>query len=587
MRLVSLISTVIIIIAFACREGQSPDRTFEEPADPEGLETADWAEVSENLNSGFGDTNVRYSRSKPPGGDISSELSLTGWKGEKVHGQLLFWSASDQGKIIVTGEKSEGGVFVPDSTIIIRTVKYVLSDEFMTGCGYRDKDTIASFLMPDVLDNTNTFILPGMQTRPVWISIPIPAETRPGNYNFRLQCSSALDTVYHTLKLEVQEKMLAPPSEWSFHLDLWQNPFAVARYHKVKLWSQEHMDLLKPLLTMLAGAGQKCITTTISNQPWGGQTYDPYETMITWIKNSEGFWDYDYSVFDQYVELAISCGIDEQINCFSMVPWGNEYRWFDQDSGKFVSANAIPGSEEYINIWKPFLDDFRVHLMEMGWLGKTAIALDERNHEEMTNMIAFLREAAPDFKIAMAGHFFEDLSRDIYDFSYNWQDISGDTKGHIQKREEKGQITTYYVACSIPEPNTFTFSPPAQSAYLGWLSAAMGFDGFLRWAYNSWPENPLYDSRFITWPSGDTYMVYPGARSSVRFEKLIDGIQDYEKIRLLRKELALNPSMEAAEAELRISEFLDKINTASPDSLPAHEIIKTGRQMLNEISRIK
>ena len=52
--------------------------------------------------------------------------------------------------------------------------------------------------------------------------------------------------------------------------------------------------------------------------------------------------------------------------------------------------------------------------------------------------------------------------------------------------------------------------------------------------------NPLQDSRFRQWPAGDTYLVYPGFRSSVRFEKLIEGIQLVEKIRLLKKEYKNN-----------------------------------------------
>lgn len=67
--------------------------------------------------------------------------------------------------------------------------------------------------------------------------------------------------------------------------------------------------------------------------------------------------------------------------------------------------------------------------------------------------------------------------------------------------------------------------------------AANGFDGYLRWAYNSWTEDPLRDSRFHTWAAGDCYLTYPGGRSSIRMEKLIEGIQDYEKIWILRNEL--------------------------------------------------
>ena len=71
---------------------------------------------------------------------------------------------------------------------------------------------------------------------------------------------------------------------------------------------------------------------------------------------------------------------------------------------------------------------------------------------------------------------------------------------------------------------------------MSFYSAQKHLNGYLRWAYNSWPLEPLLDSRFRTWAGGDTYLVYPGARSSIRFEKLVEGIQAHEKITLLRKE---------------------------------------------------
>lgn len=584
-RLYNILLAFSIISINACQTEAVKEEIKSEPQDPQAVDQGLWSTVEGGLNSGFGTTDTRYSRSLPPGDSLYREVAITGWRGEKVHCQLLLWSVTDEGIINIGPDRKVNTSIINDEHINIRTVKYVLADEFLNGCGYRDKDTIEAYLMPDMLDSTSTFNMPGKETRPVWISISIPPDTEPGNYTIGLKASSIKDTIRHSISLEVLDNKLPPPEEWDFHLDLWQNPFAVARYHNVQLWSQQHMDLMKPLLKMLAEAGQKCITTSITDKPWGGQTYDPFNSMITWIKNTGGFWEYDYSVFDQYVQLAIDCGIDKQINCYSMVPWGNKFTWFDEDSAKFVTVENIPGSEEYMELWTPFLNNFRAHLMEKGWLDKVTIALDERGKEEMKNLFSYLDKTSPDFKVTMAGHFFEDINESIYDFSYNWWHITESTADVIRERKDNDLLTTYYVACGVPKPNTFTFSPPAESCYLGWFAAANGFNGFLRWAYNSWPEDPVYDSRFITWPSGDTYFVYPGARSSVRFERLIEGIQDYEKIRILKQQLANNPSTEAIEAEKRLNKFLDSINVNSLDNVPAKDIIKEGKKLLEELSR--
>mgnify|MGYP001527923622 FL=1 len=118
---------------------------------------------------------------------------------------------------------------------------------------------------------------------------------------------------------------------------------------------------------------------------------------------------------------------------------------------------------------------------------------------------------------------------------------------------------------------------------MAWFAAACGYDGMLRWSYNSWPADPVRDSRFTAWPAGDTYLVYPDARSSIRFERLREGIQDYEKIRILRSELASDNTPEGAakraelEAAVRPFEMHDV-------SQPWPELLRKGKETIARLS---
>ena len=88
----------------------------------------------------------------------------------------------------------------------------------------------------------------------------------------------------------------------------------------------------------------------------------------------------------------------------------------------------------------------------------------------------------------------------------------------------------------------------------------------------------LGSSRFRTWAAGDTYSIYPGPRSSIRFERLVEGIQDCEKIRILREELTTKGAKGKLE---KLNKTVAKI---TPEGLS--ETQESATQMVNEIHKL-
>lgn len=576
-----------ILVWMASCSGTLRLSAFEEAHDPTLDTLSDWSGVSEGLWGSFVSPYRAFKRSVVPDVNSTSVFKLTGWRGERLSAQLLLWSETgvQHVEVKIPTLRSENGA-IPEDALQSRFVRYVLSDEFGNACGWHDPALYPPHLVPDMLDDIDCFDLDAHSVRPIWITVSVPFDALAGQYCSRIQVrGKGIKSLYFDLYVEVLDRQLPPPSEWNYYLDLWQHPSAVARVEKVELWSDSHFEALIPYMEMLADAGQKTITATLNKDPWNHQCYDDYADMIVWTRHGPDSWSYDYRIFDRWVELMMSLGINRHINCYSMLPWNNELCYRDELTGEIQTVQAVPGTTRFRELWGPFLADFVRHLREKGWLERTNIAMDERTSEQLGLASDFLRETAPELGIAMADN---KNSFSKYPFVNNMCVKVRDRvpSEYLVQRRAQGFVTTYYVCCSDRFPNVFTFSNPAEAVYAGWYASACGYDGFLRWAYNSWPEHPLVDSRFRTFPAGDTYLIYPGPRSSVRFELLRTGIQDAEKIAILRREFA-SENMDMPDSAIRLQRLdtlLEPFATLTPE-VNWVECLEKARQDLNELSR--
>lgn len=462
------------------------------------------------------------------------------WRGEKVFAQAVVSSEEELKDVrLSVSDLRNGKSLIGAENIRLQFVSYVVSDLLDTTkygqCGSReDKSKWGEVLVADVLDINDSMTVPAGRKQPVWMTVSVPSDARPGKYSGKLTVTSSNAKARSlNVELTVAGHVLPPARDWAFHLDLWQNPYSVARYENVPLWSDAHFEAMRPVMKMLAEAGQKSVTATIMNRPWNGQTEDAFGSMVTKIRRIDGTWLYDYTIFDRWVEFMFSLGIDKQINCYSMIPWALQFDYIDQATSSPATFQAAPGSEEYNEYWGAFIADFARHLKAKGWFEKTMIAMDERPLESMQAVLGLIRKIEPAFKISLAGNYHEPVIYDIVDFSETFSGKQEFPESAKTKRKELGLTTTFYTCCAEAHPNMFVISNPDEAAWLGWFAQAEGYDGYLRWAYNSWTIDPLTDARFRTWPAGDCFVVYPGGRGSVRFSKLVEGIQNFEKVRIL------------------------------------------------------
>jgi hypothetical protein len=494
-----------------------------------------WQQMSAGVQVSFANSGTHYHRDRIPQIGIATKAGLQAWKGEKVNTLILIWSSKPIQKVSI--EKSNftaaSGKVVSSQQLTTSFVKYVWTDGYFgNGCDKRDNQKLDSSLVGDLLDTSGYSSLEACRVQPVWVSFTVPENAATGLYNGKIIVRADEKEFSLRLSVQVAAQKLPPAKEWDFDLDLWQYPVCIADFHKTKRWSEEHFASMKPYYIMLANAGQKNITVSIIEG--GNQDKEVSPAMIKWIKRKDGTWRYDYDLFDKYVSFVMNCGINRRINCYSMLPWTMTFSYYDEAKEKDTSFVTTVTAPEFKSFWQSMLTDFAKHLKQKGWFQKTNIAMDERKLPDMLRALEIIRETDSEWHVALAGSYHPELIKLINDYSIFKASVF--TKEELNYRNSHLLASTFYTSCEGERPNMFSFSPPAEATWIGWYAAAKGFSGFLRWGYNLWNSNPLQDSRG-RYPGGDAFQIYPGPQSSVRFEKLSEGIQDYMKIQILKKQL--------------------------------------------------
>lgn len=250
---------------------------FSEPRDPKPFNKTAWNKLPADVMISFASDDTRYEKTTPPPVPvIKTQWATTAWKGEKIHTQLLIWSNKHLKKVQVKpgALKSDRGNEIPASNVSAGFVRYVLTDGLNkqgSGCGIAPANESDSSLSADGIDFIATKKVDAYTTQPVWLSIAVPQNVAAGKYTGKLQVIADGKIQLLDYVINIKPYTLPKPKEWKFHLDLWQNPYSVARVHQVKPWSRQHFDAMKPYMQMLANAGQKAITVSMIYDPWRGK----------------------------------------------------------------------------------------------------------------------------------------------------------------------------------------------------------------------------------------------------------------------------------------------------------------------------
>lgn len=499
--------------------------------------------------------------------DFSAIHSITGVRNEQQSFQLSVAAVHELTGLSVRVEDliSEKGDTLDAGCVKVRYVRYVPVERARSEYTWtaRQEDvygqevsgTGAPDVVADPLMELPAVDVPAYRAQPVWFTVEIPASAVPDIYRGKLVIHT---DQYQEVALNLAVNVLAPvlpaPENYSFFLDLWFNPNAIAVANELKPWSEEHWAQIELYLKDLASRGAKTVTTLIVPDPWTigwidgrhSQTGIGYLSMVNWLRDSSGQWSFDYSIFDRFVETCFSHGINRRIDAFTLTPFDHQGSWqihFQHKEDHSVDTLFFaPADAEYKKIWKVFLSDFEKHLTEKGWLNKTYLSFDESPREIIEGILDVVSGSAPVFlkQFSIAGKMnTESLAGSLAIYYSHLPEclVEGEESSMIleKRRNNPDKITTYYLCGDPAHPNTFTYSPAIEARMIPWLAAHYGLDGYLRWAYNSWSDKDPYNKPVFNFIQGDDYYIYPGENgpvSSIRWELLKEGIEDFELLKL-------------------------------------------------------
>lgn len=346
----------------------------------------------------------------------------------------------------------------------------------------------------------------------------------------------------------VRNEML--PKQKLYHTE-WFHADCLADYYKVKVWSEEHWEILEHFLSHYAKTGMNTIIVPTFTPPLDtavGHERTTVQLLDVTCKN--GRYDFQFERLHRFIELCKEVGICYFEIAHLFTQWGAKaapkiMAFKDGSLQKIFGWETDAKSQEYQDFLKQYLTALVVKLDEWELRGKVFFHLSDEPEEQNREDYGALRKRVS----AFLGEYpvLDALSR--YSF-YEQGIVDRPVPGidHLDKFLEckVPHLWTYHCCAQEKDvPNRFFSMPSARNRILGLLLYYYEIEGLLHWGYN------FYNSQFSlesinpyevtdaggAFQAGDSFLVYPGKdgypEDSLRMMVLAEAMQDIRAFQAL------------------------------------------------------
>jgi hypothetical protein len=226
---------------------------------------------------------------------------------------------------------------------------------------------------------------------PLWLTVRVPRDAKPGKYEGTVNVSAdGLKPTAVPLQLTVSDWTAPDPKDFRMQHFAYLSDDAVAKHYGVPLWSDKHLELASKSLALMAEINSRQVIANLAINFYGGNKggadSSNEESIVRWIKQEDGSFKYDFTVFDKYLGMvAKTIGKPSllRVNCWGEVSKKDgkmlhngvtSVSRLDPATGKVEPMEQpVPGTEESYAFWKPVLDEVRKKVEARGWWDVTAI----------------------------------------------------------------------------------------------------------------------------------------------------------------------------------------------------------------------
>jgi len=231
---------------------------------------------------------------------------------------------------------------------------------------------------------------------PIWITVRIPANAVEGLYSGTVTIQAAGEKKRSLpIEVEVADWTLPDPQDYKTWVELTQSPDTLSVEYEEPLWSDRHFEMIAESFDLIKHTGSRILYVPLIAHSNLGNA----ESMVHWIRKGADRYDYDFSVMDRYLDLALKHLGTPKIVVLQVwdvyMSQANQKRFedFSRLGAPMVTVlNPSTGNRE--NITLPPLSDPKSETLWTACLEKVMKHLKDRNLESAA-MIGMFPDMAP------------------------------------------------------------------------------------------------------------------------------------------------------------------------------------------------